>query len=413
MRILIYLEQSKILEKMKSEFEVNPGFGGTTYTAARLAIELKKESDKNDLDFEITLFTNNPLKNKFFNVKVISREQAFVEKWDIALLTGNIIQNLYDKNIKINSERTFVWSRHPFDEKMIKVAKKFKYEFVSVGKNQYLTNYLLLGTHNHIDNLFCSKRIRKTVFDNENFFSTNLKQQNGVIRIGYMGALVPSKGFHLIAKRWNEISLSLKNIGIKPILEVIGGADLYDFQKGHEYLPCTNEYGNKIYPYIKDDLNKTVFFHGTLNLDRYKIMKNCDVALFNPRGHGEAFPASILEWMALSIPVISCLDFGCADVMTYNKFLTIKNEKEIAKKLLEFVKLKKHELIKLKQMSFLTANYFSSNQESIIYQWILLFNQKNKFINEYTELKIIRKTIINRFIILLKNIINKIISFSK
>ncbi len=142
-------------------------------------------------------------------------------------------------------------------------------------------------------------------------------------------------------------------------------------------------------------------------------MKNCDVALFNPRGHGEAFPASILEWMALSIPVISCLDFGCADVMTYNKFLTIKNEKEIAKKLLEFVKLKKHELIKLKQMSFLTANYFSSNQESIIYQWILLFNQKNKFINEYTEFKIIRKTIINRFIILLKNIINKILSFLK
>ena len=413
MRILIYLEQSKILEKMKSEFEVNPGFGGTTYTAARLAIELKKESDKNNLDYEITLFTNKPKKNDFFNVKVLSKQQAFEEKWDIALLTGNIIQDIYDKNIKINSVRTFVWSRHPFDKNMVKVAKKFKYEFVSVGKNQYLTNFLLLGTHNHIDNLFCSKRIRKTVFDNENFFSRNLKQENGVIRIGYMGALIPSKGFHLIAKRWNEISLSLKNIGKKPILEVIGGADLYDFEKGHEYLPCTNEYGNKIYPHIKDDLNKTVFFHGTLNSDRYKIMKKCDVALFNPRGHGEAFPASILEWMALSVPVISCLDFGCADVMTYNKFLSIKNEKEISKKLLEFAKLKKHEIIKLKQMSFLTSNYFSSNQESIIYQWILLFNQKNKFINEYTELKIIRKTIINRIIILLKNIVNKIISLLK
>ena len=94
MRILIYLEQSKIIEKMKSKFEVNPGFGGTTYTAARLAIELKKESDKNNLDFEITLFTNNPVKNEFFNVKVISREQACLEKWDIALLTGNIMQNI-------------------------------------------------------------------------------------------------------------------------------------------------------------------------------------------------------------------------------------------------------------------------------------------------------------------------------
>ena len=40
-------------------------------------------------------------------------------------------------------------------------------------------------------------------------------------------------------------------------------------------------------------------------------MKECDIAIFNPRGHGEAFPASILEWMSLSIPVISSLDYGC------------------------------------------------------------------------------------------------------
>ena len=102
-------------------------------------------------------------------------------------------------------------------------------------------------------------------------------------------------------------------------------------------------------------------------------MKSCDIALFNPRGHGEAFPASILEWMALSIPVISCLDYGCADVMTYNKFLSIKNEKEIANKLVEFSMLKENEKIELKRLNFTISNYFSSNQESIIYQWILLF----------------------------------------
>ena len=46
MRILIYLEQSKILEKMLSQFQVNPGVGGTTYTAARLAIEIQKVVSK-------------------------------------------------------------------------------------------------------------------------------------------------------------------------------------------------------------------------------------------------------------------------------------------------------------------------------------------------------------------------------
>ena len=142
-------------------------------------------------------------------------------------------------------------------------------------------------------------------------------------------------------------------------------------------------------------------------------MKDCDVALFNPRGHGEAFPASILEWMALSIPVISCLDYGCADVMAYSRSLVIKNEKEIANKLLEFAMLEKNEKEELKKLSYTISNYFSSNQESIIYQWILLFTQKNKLINEYLDKDIVRKTIFNKFIISIKSKIHKLISLFK
>ena len=115
MRILIYLEQSKILEKMETLFQVNPGVGGTTFTSARLAIEIQKESDKNNLNLHITLFTKNPKKDNFFNLKVISEKEAFQENWDIALLTGNIIEKIYKNKIIINSKRTLIWTRHPFD----------------------------------------------------------------------------------------------------------------------------------------------------------------------------------------------------------------------------------------------------------------------------------------------------------
>ncbi len=413
MRILIYLEQSKILEKMINEYQVNPGVGGTTYTTARLAIEIQKESDKNNLNFQITLFTKNPIKDKFFNLRVISEKDAFQKNWDITLLTGNIIENIYKNKIKLFSKRTFIWTRHPFDKNMVKIAKNLNFELISVGKNQYLSNFSLFGPHNHIDNLFCAKRIRKSAFNNENLLCLQSKKDKTKLRIGYMGALVPSKGFHLIAENWNLISSSLKDIGFTPILEVIGGSDLYDFEKGHKFIPCDKEYGNKIYPYIKNEINKTIFFHGTLNSNRYKIMKECDIALFNPRGHGEAFPASILEWMALSIPVISCLDYGCADVMAYSRSLVIKNEKEIANKLLEFAMLEKNEREELKKLSYTISNYFSSNQESIIYQWILLFTQKNKLINEYLDNVIVRKTIFNKFIISIKSKIHKLISLFK
>ena len=413
MNILIYLEQSKIIESMSCQKQVNPGVGGTTYTSARLAIEMQKEANKNNLDFQITLFTNRPTNNKFFNMDVISEKEAIDNQWEIVLLTGDVIDRIYLNKIKLQSQRTLIWSRHPFDKKMVKIARNLKYEFISVGKNQYLSNYLLIGTHNHIEDLFCSKRIRIAAYKNENFLNLKSKSKKGFLRIGYMGALVPSKGFHLIAAKWSEILSSLNNKGVKPILEVIGGSDLYDFQKGHEYIPCSKEYGNKIFPYIKNEINKTVFFHGTLDSNRYQIMKECDIAIFNPRGHGEAFPASILEWMSLSIPVISCLDYGCADVMTYNKSLTIKNEKELSNKLLEFSMLNEYEIMQLKKLSFSISNYFSSNQESIINQWILLFSQRNKSINEYLEKKIIIKTIFNRLIISFKSKVYKIFSIFK
>ena len=59
MKILIYLEQKKILDLMFSDKQVNPGVGGTTYTSARLAIAIQKEANKTNLDFQITLFTKN------------------------------------------------------------------------------------------------------------------------------------------------------------------------------------------------------------------------------------------------------------------------------------------------------------------------------------------------------------------
>ena len=95
MQILIYLEQSKIIESMSCHDQVNPGVGGTTYTSARLAIEMQKESNKNNLNFQITLFTKNPTKNKFFNLDVISEKEAYQNKWEIVLLTGDIIEKIY------------------------------------------------------------------------------------------------------------------------------------------------------------------------------------------------------------------------------------------------------------------------------------------------------------------------------
>ena len=56
--------------------------------------------------------------------------------------------------LKIHSQRTLIWTRHPFDKNMIKVANELNLELVSVGKNQYLSNYLLTGLSDYFMFIF-------------------------------------------------------------------------------------------------------------------------------------------------------------------------------------------------------------------------------------------------------------------
>ena len=59
MKLLIYIEQSEIFEKMVSHHQVNPGMGGTTYTALRLAFELNNEYKFAKSNIKVSLLTKN------------------------------------------------------------------------------------------------------------------------------------------------------------------------------------------------------------------------------------------------------------------------------------------------------------------------------------------------------------------
>ena len=228
-----------------------------------------------------------------------------------------------------------------------------------------------------------------------------------------MGSLVPSKGFHQLAKQWPEIADFCLSRNLNPRLEVIGGSNLYGFEESHPRLPTSNKYGNILESILKREINKTVFFHGTLDEKRYKLMTKCDVAIVNPEGKGEAFPATILEWMCLAIPVISSANYGCYDAMRFNDSLVINKPEEIKEKIQFFIGLKEKQRNYLKDMSYTIANYFSSKQNYIINQWILLLKQKDHNINEYPSYYIFCKFLIKWFIEKPKRIIKNIIKNNK
>ena len=85
------------------------------------------------------------------------------------------------------------------------------------------------------------------------------KQNRQILNIGYMGALVSSKGFHYLAENWSNLLKYCKKHNIILKLDVIGGSNLYEFEESHPLLPCSKKYGDLLQKYLGEEINKSVF----------------------------------------------------------------------------------------------------------------------------------------------------------
>ena len=94
MKLLIYIEQSEILGKMISDSQVNPGMGGTTYTALRLALSLNNEYKLSRSNIKIFLLTKDYKEKYYQGMEVINFDQLEKYYTDIFLITGDIIDIL-------------------------------------------------------------------------------------------------------------------------------------------------------------------------------------------------------------------------------------------------------------------------------------------------------------------------------
>jgi len=390
MKALFAIEQPYILNELQDPRDVNPGFGGTSYTALRLAIELANCPEARYGDLQVWIGVEGTALHSYRGIPIADLADSGGQFWDVAILTGGSIDRLYDRRLKLSSKRLIAWIRHPYDWDKIGKARRLNAELVSVGKSQFLSNVLIGGWHHHIDNLFCAERVRRAAEHSIHLTANTSEQDSSKWRLGFMGALVPSKGFHELAEQWPSICTRLRSRGLDPQMEVIGGARLYAFNEEHPRLPCSEPYGNRLETLLGEELNHSVCFHGTLGVERYRLMRSCQVAVVNPSGQGEAFPATILEWLALGIPVISSQRYGCADAMQYFPDTSIGHPSEVARKIEEVIQLSQGDAQRLYQHCNRIADLFSSQQKLIINQWRLLLHQQatSGKVNEYLSASI-------------------------
>ncbi|MEM6253256.1 MAG: glycosyltransferase [Cyanobacteria bacterium P01_D01_bin.156] len=364
------LFSSSVDSKVFSLDEPNPGVGGTQFTTIRLAILLSIACPTwnihlvNNLPFKIKDKPNN-LNQLHFNTP-----DDFFNHLDeyfpgVVVSTPSVLCKTNFNILRKIEEKIICWSRHPFDPGADKVARNLKVKgIVCVGIYQFFSNKFIHSDLFSIQNVFIYPEV---AIDDDKDISRKEK-----IDVVYLGALRPSKGFLDVAKSW--CALKSKFPGIK--LHVIGSAETHALQSVSSPVPASStEYANQILEFIdaEDIVHGNVIFYGNLGREKFDIIKNCDFAILNPTGIGEAFPASPLEVMSCGVPVITSNDYGMSDCMRFFPELVINSYQEIVYKAIWLVEdpLRYREV---QRRAVAVAKWFDLQTDGIVVNWIRLIN---------------------------------------
>ena len=137
--------------------------------------------------------------------------------------------------------------------------------------------------------------------------------------VAYLGALVPQKGFHLLAEAWPHVLQRHPTAR----LAVIGSGALYD--KAAALGPwgvAAPEYEARFAAYLAGPdgrLHSSVSFLGKLSQEKKEWLYRSTVGVPNPSGHTETFCMSAVEFQACGTAVVSAAEYGLLDAVRHGR----------------------------------------------------------------------------------------------
>ena len=315
-KVGFYLENKNIPKVDLSEpRKGNPGCGGTEYTIVTLVYELARRQSAKCTPI---LFANTV--------------ERLPENFDIKQ-----VPNVYDAARSAKEEGCDFFVYRPCLSSEIDVLdliEKLKLPTVGWAHLTPQSPYLrkMAGT-SFFRSLVCLEReqydlIRDNpVFrklsciphgvDVDNFRLSSLppKDFNSVV---YLGALIPQKGFHLLAKVWLRIVERVP----RAKLTIIGTGVLYNRNaKIGKWGVASKEYEEKyIIPYLSDSEGKphsSVCFTGNLGYEKNEILHKALIGVPNPGGRTETFCMSAVEFQACGTAVVSGKFYSLTDTVNH------------------------------------------------------------------------------------------------
>jgi glycosyltransferase involved in cell wall biosynthesis len=305
MRVAFYLNTEAVKGvDIRDVDSGNPGIGGTEYMFFLIAKYLSSAMEVHFYATRIGAFpqgvTYHPVRD-FADAAAQFQTQG--EKW-VILREAEIMANA--ALIRSLPQGFLAWAHNYSNAKTLKACQRLAnvVRYVCVSREQYeqMRDERIFGKCAYIFNAAVAKA----------YLGAPIPAAGN--SVFFMGSIIPHKGFHILARQWQEIKRAVPDA----TLHIVGSGQLYDRSIPMGPLGmATAAYERQFARHLTRGgaLREDVIFHGTLGADKNQLLRSAKVAVVNPTGVGETFCISALEFELLGVPVITKNFGGPRNVM--------------------------------------------------------------------------------------------------
>lgn len=317
MHIGIYINNENIADvNCKNLLLGNPGIGGTEYCILLLAQVYKMYYSNNKVTLFVANQGNLPEVDNYVIVNDIDDlpERAKEEDIDIlvvsAVYNGMPLPQSFFNHIDEKKVKTILWGHNFYLSDFCNKICRCEYARanVFVGRQQYdrYIDHAVIKKSTYIYNMYPETgELHREKIENH--------------AVTYIGSLVPTKGFHLLADIWKTI---LKEVP-DATLNVVGSGKLYGRNsKLGKYNIAEESYEEQFMSGLTDDegnILPSVHFFGVLGVEKNDVIRDTCVGVVNPTGRTETFGISALDFESMNVPVVTIAKGGFLDTVLNEK----------------------------------------------------------------------------------------------
>lgn len=360
--VAFFLDNSALREvDFSRPLDGNPGAGATEFMTVLVASELSKKS------VDVTLLTTAtglfPSELKVKKVEDIHEAILYSATNNFILTIRAYISDFENilEEIKAHRDlRVVIWAHLTPNQSSLKFIAKISQvrAVICLENNQRVR----MG-----DSLAHRKLLTIPYGITGNTELVNVsKNPNNIV---FLGALVPQKGFHLLADAWPKIEKAIPDAK----LYVFGSGRLYDsrIDLGPKGI-ATKDYESRIFRKLSKDSASIEFLGNGDPVLRNSILDKCKLGIVNPSAQTETFCLSAVEFEQRGIPVVGGRKYGLLDTVKHKKTgYLVTNPSHLHKHIVRILRNKSRiETLGHQAQQFVFENF---NLSTVIDRWYNVF----------------------------------------